>query len=92
MAPRTNQANASTPEPTETIGAKRAVSAGVILGRIAEKLAAFDVEEAEALAKSPEVIKAGFAKKREKELEGLTQEQREGVLALAKVLAPKAAE
>lgn len=90
--PKTGQSNASTPEPTETAGAKRGHSDGVILGKLASKLNELNAEEQEQLARSPDVIRKTFEQKREKLLEGLGAEQREGVISFAKVLAPKAAE
>lgn len=95
MAPsKTGQSNASTPEPTEAekATAKRAHTDGAQLGRLASKLNELYAEEKEQLERSPEVIKAAFAQKREKLLEGLDAEQRDGVINFAKVLAPKAAE
>ena len=92
MAPPKNQSNASTPDPTAPEKGKRRQSDGSILGKLASKLVELDVEEQEQLRRSPEAIKAAFAAKREKVLEGLDAEQREGVINFAKVLAPKAAE
>lgn len=94
MASRTNQANALTPEPTEAekASAKRAHTDGAQLGRLASKLNDLYAEEKEQLERSPEVIKAAFAQKRETLLKDLDAGQREGVINFAKVLAPKAAE
>lgn len=94
MAPKKNQSNASTTDevvdsPSTEATSKRSHSDGVLLGRLASKLVELGAKEIETLARSPEVIKAGFAAQRETLLKGLTPEQREGVLAFAKVLGPK---
>lgn len=90
--PKTGQSNASTPEPAATEKPKGRHSDGVILGKLASKLVELEAEEQEQLRRSPEAIKAAFSQKREKVLEGLDAEQREGVINFAKVLAPKSAE
>lgn len=69
---------------TETAAPKtRALNSGTIVGRAADRLLELEVEERVALARSPEAIKEGFAKKREETLSKLTETQRKGALAMA---------
>lgn len=66
--------------------ASRSLSTGVIVGRAAERLLELEQEEREALARSPEAIKAAFAKKREEVLAKLTEKQRDGAIAMANAM------
>jgi hypothetical protein len=59
----------------------KTLSPAVVLGRAIQKLCDLDIEETEALAKSPSKIKDEFAKKRAAVLESLTESQRKSAVA-----------
>jgi len=82
MAPKKTRTAA--PETTES--KTRSLKGGTIVGRAADRLLELEVEERKALAMSPEVIKAGFAKKREEALSKLSDVQRKGALAMAEAM------
>ena len=77
---------------TETAAAAktRSLNSGTIVGRAADRLLELEVEERVALARSPEAIKEGFAKKREEALSKLTETQRKGALAMVEAMRPVA--
>jgi hypothetical protein len=86
MAPKKTP-NAS----TETASAKtRALKEGTIVGRAAERLLELEAQERDELIKrSPEAIKASYAKKRGEVLADLkTDAQRAGATAMANAMRP----
>ncbi len=60
--------------PTATEKKKRTRSPGVVAGALYQKLCELDAEEEAELAASPESIRAKFAARREKALEGVSQD------------------
>ncbi len=93
MAGRKNGqgSNASTAEGSEEKAA-RSLTPGVLVGRAADKLLKLEADERDALAKSPEQIKATFAKKRAEVLDGLPDETlRAGAVAMANAMRPNQA-